>query len=148
MTQQISKSSRSQDCWSCCTPLDDTTDQFVAGAAKDAVLVHVGRGCDDELENVTVLCVANDSSQSDTRINDGKVVHVDPRTGKMLSKVKISAENVTSATFGGPLLGYFVRDHVGLQFNNNEVSIFNKNQNDYISLKNIFLYKTVVNFSR
>lgn len=29
---------------------------------------------------------------------------MNPKTGKLLSKVKIPAENVTSVTFGGPLL--------------------------------------------
>ncbi|XP_011685835.1 PREDICTED: regucalcin-like isoform X1 [Wasmannia auropunctata] len=201
-------------------PVDDTTDQFVAGAGKDVVLVTWDAD-EDELGNVTVLC-SLDSAQSDTRVNDGKVdsygrfwlgtmgnevngviapnlgtlyrvddklkpmkeispvsisnglawniedntfyyidsptrqvaaydydpnsgtisnkrivfnlnttdvkgvpdgmtidadgnlwiavfgghhvIHVDPRTGKMLRKVKIPAENVTSAMFGGPLL--------------------------------------------
>ncbi|XP_067206168.1 regucalcin isoform X2 [Linepithema humile] len=32
------------------------------------------------------------------------VIHVNPKTGKLLRKVKIPAENVTSVTFGGPLL--------------------------------------------
>jgi len=32
------------------------------------------------------------------------VIQVNPRTGKILRKVKIPAENVTSVTFGGPLL--------------------------------------------
>ncbi|XP_028049530.2 regucalcin isoform X1 [Monomorium pharaonis] len=32
------------------------------------------------------------------------IIHVDPKTGQILCKVKLPAENVTSATFGGPLL--------------------------------------------
>ncbi|XP_050454142.1 regucalcin-like isoform X2 [Cataglyphis hispanica] len=32
------------------------------------------------------------------------VIHVNPKTQKLLKKVKIPAENVTSVTFGGPLL--------------------------------------------
>ncbi|XP_011685836.1 PREDICTED: uncharacterized protein LOC105448775 isoform X2 [Wasmannia auropunctata] len=52
-------------------PVDDTTDQFVAGAGKDVVLVTWDAD-EDELGNVTVLC-SLDSAQSDTRVNDGKV---------------------------------------------------------------------------
>ncbi|XP_011332720.1 regucalcin isoform X2 [Ooceraea biroi] len=32
------------------------------------------------------------------------VIHVNPKTGKMLGKVELPADNVTSVTFGGPLL--------------------------------------------
>ncbi|XP_018404205.1 PREDICTED: regucalcin-like isoform X2 [Cyphomyrmex costatus] len=33
-----------------------------------------------------------------------RVIHVDPKTGKVLCKVELPVENVTSVTFGGPLL--------------------------------------------
>ncbi|KAH0946127.1 hypothetical protein HN011_005681 [Eciton burchellii] len=44
------------------------------------------------------------------------IIHVNPKTGELLGKVKLPAENVSSATFGGPLLDilYVTTSSIGL----------------------------------
>jgi len=53
-------------------PVDDTTDQIVAGSGKDAVLVTWDGDSDEADVEVKVLCHL-DSEQAETRANDGKV---------------------------------------------------------------------------
>lgn len=53
-------------------PVDGTTDQLIAGVGKDVVLV-TWDGDDDESEVPVKMLCSLDSSEAQTRINDGKV---------------------------------------------------------------------------
>ncbi|XP_011175815.1 regucalcin isoform X1 [Solenopsis invicta] len=53
-------------------PVDDTTDQLVAGSGKDIILVTWDGDSDDSQVPIKVLCSV-DFAQAQTRINDGKV---------------------------------------------------------------------------
>jgi len=53
-------------------PVDDTTNQFVAGSGRDLILVTWNSNKDESKTPVEVLCPV-DTTHNQTRINDGKV---------------------------------------------------------------------------